>query len=157
LPAGVDRYGRMQIRRRWQAQAGLQEDLPRGRREKVGAANDIGNALFGIVHDDSELVGVKSIRPPQYEVADVVLETLRLRPLQAVVVSDRCVVHTQAKSALKPSRVRARHAGAARARIDVFSSRSDGRRCKLAPRTSAFINSTDGTESFESVLVAVEP
>ena len=46
----------MQVARRRQAEPALQQDLPRRAVGEVFAANDVGDALLGIVDDDRELV-----------------------------------------------------------------------------------------------------
>ena len=49
-------------------------DLPRRGVEQVGAAHDVGYALFRVVDHDRELVGELAVGAPQHEVADVALE-----------------------------------------------------------------------------------
>ena len=63
-------------------------DLARRRREQVGPAHHVRDALERIVDDDRELVGVEPVRAPHHEVADLAREILRLRSLQAVVECD---------------------------------------------------------------------
>jgi hypothetical protein len=53
----------------WITKRPLQNDLTRGRWQKVGAAHDLGNTLIAIIHDDSQLVGKESVRSADHEVA----------------------------------------------------------------------------------------
>ena len=83
----------------------LQEDLARRRREQVGAAHDVRDALQRVVDDDRELVGEEPVGAPDDEIADVAREVLRLRSLQAVAEFDRA----------RRRRARARRAAGGRA------------------------------------------
>lgn len=65
---------------RGQAKAALQKDLAGGIVEQVGAPDDVGDALFGIIHNDGQLVGIVAIPPLQDEVADTVGNLLVLQP-----------------------------------------------------------------------------
>jgi hypothetical protein len=71
-------------RRRREAEAALEPDLTGRRRDQVGAAHDVGNALKFIVDRNSQLIGVQTVCPAQHEVADITLEILRLPPLQTI-------------------------------------------------------------------------
>jgi hypothetical protein len=66
-----------------QAQCLLQQDLPRGGVEQVGAAHHFGHALCGVIDHHGQLVGPAAIRTAQHEVADLGMHVL-LRAAQAI-------------------------------------------------------------------------
>lgn len=57
LPMSIKCQGDMKIPRYGKSQFPLQVDLTRGVVQEVFAANNIGDALLGIVNDNSKLVG----------------------------------------------------------------------------------------------------
>lgn len=66
----------------------LEEDLAGGVVEEVGAADDVGDALIGIVNDDGELVGEVAVGAEEDEVADLVRDVLGEGAVGAVVEGD---------------------------------------------------------------------
>ena len=79
LAGRVDRDRQVQVGRCRLAEQMLQVDLALRRAQEVGAANDVGDALLGIVDDDGELVGEEPIAALDQEVADVPGERLVCR------------------------------------------------------------------------------
>lgn len=63
-----------------QVKAALQKDLASGIVEQVGTPDDVSDALLGIIHDDSQLVGIVPIPPFQDEVTDSVGNFFLLPP-----------------------------------------------------------------------------
>ena len=66
------------------AQTLLQIDLARRRNEQVLSADDVGNALFGIVGNDVELLCTVTVCTKQDEIADVAGEVLGVTADDAV-------------------------------------------------------------------------
>src|SRR6185312_13883028 len=62
-------------------------DLPSAACEQIGAANDIGNALCGIVHRHGELIGDEAIAPAHDDIAEP-LQLEGLRPLDPILEAD---------------------------------------------------------------------
>ena len=71
LPSGPTTTGRWAYSGRGQAERPGESDLPRRRGEEIRAAHDLRDALFGVVHDDGELVGVGAVGAPHDEIADL--------------------------------------------------------------------------------------
>ena len=67
---GIEHQRQVRITRRRQAERALQQDLARRGIEQVGAADDIGDPLRGIIDHDRQLVGPVAVRAAQHEVAD---------------------------------------------------------------------------------------
>ena len=59
----------MEVSRYRQSQGLLQGDLPRGTRQEVGAAHDVGDALFGIVDHRRQRVGVNAVSAAYDDIA----------------------------------------------------------------------------------------
>ena len=87
-PRTIERDRMMQVRRSGEAQHSLQEDLARRRCEQVGAADDVRDALRGVIDNDGQLVREKPVCALDDEVAHVTREILRLRALQPVAEID---------------------------------------------------------------------
>lgn len=66
----------------------MQEELTRGVVEEIGAADDVGDALSGIVDDDGELVGEIAVGAEEDEVACVAGDVLSEGAAGAVVEGD---------------------------------------------------------------------
>ena len=95
----------MKIRRYRAAESLQQQDLARRRRDQVGSAHDVGNALQIVVDDDGELIREQTVGAPHDKIADVTPEVLRLRPLQTIAPVDSHLPDTKtprAGSALHP-------------------------------------------------------
>jgi hypothetical protein len=67
MPVRIYGKGQVKIAGAWKSQRLLDQDLPRGGGEEVRAAHHVGDALFGIVDGDGELVGVKAVASSQHE------------------------------------------------------------------------------------------
>ena len=91
LAVRADDDGQVGVRRPGQVERLGESDLPRRRREQVCAAHDLRDSLFGVVHDDGELVGVGAVGSPHDEIADVAPDILNLRAKDGIVESDRTV------------------------------------------------------------------
>src|ERR1700690_1008070 len=63
-------------------------DLPRRRDEQVRAVHHMGDALFGIIHHDGELISAAAVGPPDDEIADTEGQSLAMAALQAIVETD---------------------------------------------------------------------
>ena len=131
----------------------LQVDLALRRAQEVGAANDVGDALLGIVDDDGELVGEEPIAALDQEVADVPGERLSAGALEPVDEADSCVINYG-----PPREPRARptargHAGAAGSRVDALAACRKRGGQEFAPRAGARIDVTLGDEPVERTLV----
>ena len=87
--ARIDGNRHVQIAWCREAECVLQEDLSRRGGEKIGAANDVGDPLRGIVDNDGELIREEAIASPDDEIADVLVEPLALRSINAVGETDR--------------------------------------------------------------------
>ena len=74
----------MQDARLGQAEQVLQENLPGGGAEEIGAAHHVGYSLRGIVHHHGQLVGELPIGALQDEIADFACEILVQKSLEAV-------------------------------------------------------------------------
>lgn len=79
----------MPVARHGQAQRLLQQDLPRGGIEQIGAAHHFGHPLRGVVDHHRELVGPAAVGTAQHEVADFGMHVLLLRATQAIVEADQ--------------------------------------------------------------------
>lgn len=79
-----------------QAEFLLQYDLPRRVVEQVGAAHDMRDALCGVIHDNGELVGEKSVAAAQDEVADAFLHVFLLLAKDSVMEVRDAGGHAQA-------------------------------------------------------------
>jgi hypothetical protein len=76
---------KVSVSRDGKAESPAKGDLPRRGREKVRPANDLGDTLERVVHDDGELIGVRAVSALQDEVPDPVrLEEGLAVPLQPV-------------------------------------------------------------------------
>jgi hypothetical protein len=82
----------------------LQQNLARGRRDQIGPAHDVGDPLRVVVDDHRELVGEQAIGASHDKVADVALEVLRLRALQAIAPIDARLAHTKTPRLRGPRR-----------------------------------------------------
>ena len=77
-------------------QAALQPDLARRRNQQVLAADDMGDALLGIVGHYRKLVGPEAVGAQKYEVADVAGEILAVAADNGVVENNIAIGHAQA-------------------------------------------------------------
>ena len=89
----------MQITWRREAKQSLQQDLPRCRREQIGATHDVGDSLRIIVDDDGKLLRVKPVAATHDEIADVGAQLLLLRAIKSIAEFDRRVVDAYAHRA----------------------------------------------------------
>ena len=78
----------MRVTRRGKAKRALQQDLPRGRIEQVGAAHHVGDALRGVVDHHRELVGPVAVGTLEHEVADLFADVLAHAPLDRIVEAE---------------------------------------------------------------------
>jgi hypothetical protein len=97
-----------------QAEAPLQQDLPRRGVEQVGAAHDLGDALQRIVDDHRQLVGPVAVGARKHEVADFLAQVLRCVPRMRSREFDRA--SGDAQSPCRVAAMPARDAGAVHAR-----------------------------------------
>jgi hypothetical protein len=134
----------VQIARCRKAERALQEDLPWCRREKIGAANDIGDVLRRIVDNDGELIREQAIASPDDEIAHVLVEPLLLPSVDPIGEFDRGRGHPHPRSgssrALGGCVTVIADAIAARSRIHAFANPADGVRGKLVSRAHACID-----------------
>ena len=72
MAVGVQHQRQVQVARGGQAQRALQQDLARSGVEQVGAADDVGDALVGVIHHHRQLVGPVAVGATQDEVADAI-------------------------------------------------------------------------------------
>ena len=68
----------MHVSLRGPAEQALQMNLPCCRIEQVRASDDIGHALFPIVHHDGKLIGKKPVGAQDYKISAIILHILRL-------------------------------------------------------------------------------
>ena len=68
---GADHQRNVAESGRYKFECGVEQELARGRSEQVVAANDFSNAHRGIVHDNGQLVGRRSVAFANDEVADL--------------------------------------------------------------------------------------
>src|SRR5260221_12395795 len=132
--ARIDRDRVVQVDRRREPELLLEPDLPRCRRQQVGAAYDMGYRLFRIVDYHGELIREQTIGTPDHEVAHVALQVLLLRTLQPVDEACGPVID------IEPPRVRRSSGGdaiATGARIDALADRAEWRKLKLLARARA--------------------
>ena len=105
VAVGVQHQGQVQVARGGQAQRALQQDLARSGVEQVGAADDVGDALVGVIHHHRQLVGPVAVGATQDEVADLGGQVLLVAPLQAIVEADpEAVGYPQAPGRAPPCR-----------------------------------------------------
>ena len=76
-------------------QAALQPDLARRRNQQVLAADDMGDALLGIVGHHRQLVGPEAVGAQKHEVADVAGEILAVAADNGVVENDIAIGYAQ--------------------------------------------------------------
>lgn len=81
-----------------QAQRPLQKNLSRCALQKVGTADDIGNALRSVVHDNGKLVGKQVVATPDHEITDVAADSNGDCPLNTIAERDRIRWSTKAYS-----------------------------------------------------------
>src|SRR5271165_2996678 len=77
----------------------LQVDLTRRGIQQVRPAHDVGDALFGIVHDHRKLVGERAAGALHHKVADARLEALCEESAEAVGERHRSIAYAQAPRA----------------------------------------------------------
>jgi hypothetical protein len=88
------RAGRARCSRIWRAVVG-----------QVGAAHDVADALFGVVHHHGQLIGPQPVGAAQHEVADFGLHVLPLRTEPAVLPFEpRCGAQPRCVQAPGPRR-----------------------------------------------------
>ena len=71
-------------------------NLPCCRIEQVRASDDIGHALFPIVHHDRKLIGKEPVGAQDYKIPTVILHILHLQTLHPIDKSDRFVGRSHA-------------------------------------------------------------
>ncbi len=92
----------MQVARGGQAERTLQHDLARRGIEQVGATDDVGDALVGIVDHHRQLVCPETVGAKQDKVADFSRHVLPHRTLQAIDEADCAAIrHAQAERRLR--------------------------------------------------------
>jgi hypothetical protein len=64
--------------------------------QEIGAADDVGDALRGVIHGYREHVRIDLIASPKNEIADGVRHVLSIRPLDAVSEKDLSGLNAQA-------------------------------------------------------------
>ena len=57
--------------RRGQLERAIEQQLPEGRAQQIGAAHHLGDALSSVIHGDGKLVGRDIVLSPDYEIAKV--------------------------------------------------------------------------------------
>jgi drug/metabolite transporter (DMT)-like permease len=119
----IDRNRKVRIARRGEGQQALQQDLPWGGGEEVGAAHHVGDTLLEVVHHHRKLVGEVAVRAPHHEIAHFPAQMLLYPSLEQVVEGDHGVLHPHASC---PRIASPRDAVSARARIDRLA--CDGER-----------------------------
>lgn len=101
LPVAVQHQRKMRVLHCGQSQALLQQSLPRTGVQQVGAAHDMGHALFGIIDHHRELVSPKAIGAAQYEITNVFIDALNHAALDGIVDTDFALIwNAQAKRGL---------------------------------------------------------
>ena len=70
--------------RRGYFESAIQEQLPEGRAQKVGAAHHFGDAHGGVIHHDCELIGRDVVFAPYDEIAEVDARDRALRPGRSI-------------------------------------------------------------------------
>ena len=93
-------------------------DLAHGRAQKIGAAQHLGDSLFGVVDHDRELVGKQAVSAAHDEVPDLALEVLAHAALNPVQKGDSLGGDSHARGAGCSSAGQAVAAGAG---IDDFA------------------------------------
>ena len=89
LAVGVGCHGDMLVARRRESEQALQPDLPASRVHQVDSADDFGDALLMVIHDDRQVIGDESVAAPHDEIAGFGLEPLLVGALQAVDEAER--------------------------------------------------------------------
>src|SRR5438093_8702017 len=123
-----------------QPECALQCDLPRRRRQKVAAPDDLRRALFGVVDDNRQLIGIGSVGALDDEVACLTRHVLLDASMDEVIEADHLIGRTKANGA---RRFAARQSVAARSGINRL--RAEGRRWRalnVGARTRALVGQT---------------
>src|SRR5438067_8543696 len=146
----------MQVGRLGKAELPLKEDLPRCRREQIGAANNVRDAAIGIIDDDAQLIRVEAVGALDDEVTDVAREVLLLHALQTIAKADDRVVDADAPRALAVQCALRRNAITAGAGIHALAAAAERRRFEIAARARARVNGVRHFERRERVGVAID-
>src|SRR5437667_9844817 len=81
------------VKRRWrQSQRAIEQKLPGGGAEQVGAADYFGDSHRIVIHDDRQLISGRVIIPPDDKISKILSGNESLSALPSVLDADRLAV-----------------------------------------------------------------